>query len=162
MVTEPGLQSVDSRRRSSIFHPDMSASTLKGCRRHVAGSCVFCSAVLSSVSARLLSSSEELQPASLKVPGEVITLPSLNGTLRPGQSESWGPLRRVQLTVMELSGGTLGYEGQGGREWRSSASTNHNSWNVHARAQVAFRNKSSSELCFGFCQCKFTRFMTVD
>lgn len=58
------------------------------------------------------------------------------------------PLRRVQLTVMELSGGTLGYEGQGGWEWRSSASTNHNSWNVHARAQVAFRNKSSSELCF--------------
>lgn len=67
---EPALLSVDSRRTSSVFHPDMSASTLNGCRRQAFGS-----AVLSVVSARVLSSSDELQPR------EVMTPPGLAGTL---------------------------------------------------------------------------------
>lgn len=66
---EPGLQSLESRRRPSVFHPDMSASTLNGCRRQATGSRVFCSVV----STGLLSSSEELHTASLDVSREFMT-----------------------------------------------------------------------------------------
>lgn len=74
-ATEPpsGLQQVDS---ASVFLPDMSASTLNGWCRRTTGD-VFSSAVLSTKSGRLLSSSDELQPRSLKVSWEAISPPGL-------------------------------------------------------------------------------------
>lgn len=84
--TERDLQSLDSRRRSSVFRPDMSASTLNGCRRQVSASRVFCCALPSDASARWASSSGGLQPASVNVPRDVMT--SVIGSLRQGRWDS--------------------------------------------------------------------------
>lgn len=103
------LQQADSPPRLSVFLPAMSASTLKGwCRRTAAG--FLSSSSDNNKSARIPSSSDELQPGSVKVPREAMSPPDRSRRTRPGRLRQ-SPARCSSgrwVNCWELSGNLKG------------------------------------------------------